>query len=134
MAANNNTPKTKKKQKPQTLTEKQENFAIEYVMNGRNASAAYREVYDVKEDAKPAGVWVAASNLLNSDKVSVRVHQLLMRDIGSKVMTIDERKELLSKQAQQGCTKSMDMLNKMDGSYEKDNLQQQERIVVNMQL
>jgi len=36
------------------LTEKQENFALEYVLNGGDASKAYRTCYDVGEDTQPS--------------------------------------------------------------------------------
>jgi len=120
MALEKDTPK-KRKQKPQPLTAKQENFAVAYIMNGRDASAAYREAYDVGENTKPTTIWVEGHKILKSSKVSLRVHELSMQTIGCKVMSIEERKELLTKQSVEGCTKSMDMLNRMDGAYEKDN-------------
>jgi phage terminase small subunit len=57
------------------LTPKQEAFAMAYVECG-NASAAYRECYDVDEDTKPSSIWVRASELLSHSRVSVRIQQL----------------------------------------------------------
>ena len=55
------------------ITPKQEKFAQIYVETG-NASEAYRQAYSSK--AKPETVYVKASELLSSGKVSVRVREL----------------------------------------------------------
>ena len=57
------------------LTIKQEAFARAYVETG-NASEAYRRSYNVKEDAKPEGIWVDACKLLHTPNVSLRVAEL----------------------------------------------------------
>lgn len=57
------------------LTAKQEAFAKEYVLNGGDASAAYRHAYNV-EKMKSAGVNVNASKLLKDTKVALRVKEL----------------------------------------------------------
>lgn len=61
--------------KPKKLTQKQEAFAVEYVNNGGNASAAYRHAYDAGSMAEQS-VWVKASELLSNGKVAVRVATL----------------------------------------------------------
>lgn len=57
------------------LTDKQENFAITYVVNSGNATKAYRECYDA-ENMKDTTIWVKAHEVVNSDKVSVRIEEL----------------------------------------------------------
>lgn len=55
------------------MTPKQEKFAQLYVEIG-NASEAYRQAYNSK--AKPDSVYVNASKLLSTPKVSLRVREL----------------------------------------------------------
>lgn len=55
------------------MTPKQEKFAQLYVETG-NASEAYRQAYNSK--AKPDSVYVNASKLLSTPKVSLRVREL----------------------------------------------------------
>lgn len=57
------------------LTIKQEKFCQEYVVNGGNASEAYRKAYRAK-DMKDETVWVAACNVLKNHKVAIRVKEL----------------------------------------------------------
>ena len=57
------------------LTAKQEAFAKEYVLNGGDASAAYRHAYNA-EKMKSASVHVNASKLLKDAKVALRVEEL----------------------------------------------------------
>ena len=59
-----------------TLTHKQEAFALAYVETG-NAAEAYRRAYDV-DPSKQANSWiyVEACQLLDNPKVSLRVKQL----------------------------------------------------------
>jgi phage terminase small subunit len=68
-----------------TLTAKQEAFCLAFVETG-NASEAYRSVYDA-ENCKPETIWVKASELLNSGKVSVRIKEL--RDAIAERVEID---------------------------------------------
>ncbi len=67
--------KKKTAPKDQGLTGKQEAFAVEYIRNGYNASAAYRKAYDAKNMSQEA-IWVKASELLKNGKVRVRVEEL----------------------------------------------------------
>ena len=106
----------KKKQDTSKLTGKQEAFAIAFTLNGGNASKAYRENYDV-ETATDGSIWVQAHNLLHSSKVSIRVDELRKQKFNKKILTINERKILLSEWAEDGDSKSIDLLNKMEGVY-----------------
>ena len=65
----------KEKKTEQKLTEKQENFALEYIMNGKDATAAYEKVYDSKTESKNS-LYVSAHKVLHNSKVSIRIHQL----------------------------------------------------------
>ena len=112
MAAKKATPKTKP-----ILTEKQELFAIQYVLNGRNASQAYRDVYKPKDTIKETTVWRTGHHVLHNAKVNARVHELMMQTFTGGILSVEERKKILSERAAEGCAKSMDMLNKMDGQY-----------------
>ena len=99
------------------LTEKQENFALEYVLNGGNASEAYRKCYDVGEDTLETTVWNNAHKLLKDTKVSTRVDERREQKFSGKVMSIGERKVKLTEWINEGNSKALDMLNKMDGVY-----------------
>ena len=104
-----------KKTKP-ILTEKQELFAIEYVMNGNNAAEAYRKIYDSETDSD-SSIYVQAHYVLHNSKVSLRVHELQMQELSPHILSIEERKRLLTKWAKKGDGKSIDMLNRMEGIY-----------------
>lgn len=99
------------------LTEKQEAFALEYIMNGRIAVEAYEKVYDVSEDASRNQLYVNAHKVLHNDKVSLRIHQLEMAEYSAHVLNIEDRKRLLTKQAKDGDIRAIDLLNKMEGVY-----------------
>jgi len=98
------------------LTEKQELFAIEYVLNGGTAAEAYRKVYDSKTDSD-SSIYVQAHDVLHNSKVALRIHELQMQEYSPHILTIEERKKLLTKWAKEGDGKSIDMLNKMEGIY-----------------
>ncbi len=48
------------------LTDKQERFAVEYILNGRDTIAAYKEVYDVGKDTKKVSVYRQAWAVKNN--------------------------------------------------------------------
>ena len=58
-----------------TLTPKQEAFAMAYVECG-NASKAYRTAYDVNENTSDNSISVEASKLRNNPKISLRILEL----------------------------------------------------------
>ncbi len=99
------------------LTEKQENFALEYVLNGGNASGAYRKAYDVGEDTLEATVWNNAHEVMKNPKVSARIDARRKQKYSRKVMSIEERRIKLTEWIEEGNSKALDMLNKMDGVY-----------------
>ncbi len=101
--------------KQAALTPKQEAFALEYFLNGRNATAAYKKVYNTK--ASDQVIWGDSHKVLHTPKVAVRIKQLRMASYSKDVLTIDERKRLLSEFSLQGDIKSIDLLNKMENVY-----------------
>ena len=102
--------------KHQTLTDKQEGFAVSFVMNGGDATAAYRENYSY-ENMTDASIWRLAYEVRHHIKVSSRIHELRIKTMTSQILTIEERKKLLSERALDGDNKALDMLNKMEGVY-----------------
>ena len=58
-----------------SLTPKQEAFALAYVETG-NAAEAYRRAYDVKAATQHSSIYVAASKLLDNTKIMQRVANL----------------------------------------------------------
>lgn len=57
------------------LTIKQEAFAVEYIANRGNASAAYRHVYATDNMANKT-IWEASSRLSRNSMVSARIDEL----------------------------------------------------------
>ena len=102
--------------KKQTLTDKQEGFAVSFVMNGGDATAAYRENYSYK-NMKDNTLWMEAHKVKVNPKVADRIHTLRVQKISTKILTIEERKQLLSERALEGDNKALDILNKMEAVY-----------------
>ncbi|MFK4916539.1 hypothetical protein ACI1T6_06935 [Lactococcus petauri] len=73
-----------------TLTAKQEAFAFAVGFENKNYTAAYRENYSTK-NMKDRAVWIEASKLANSPKVSLRIDELkeLRRKELSRTITWD---------------------------------------------
>jgi len=65
----------KRKNEIEPLTIKQERFAYEYVINGGNASAAYRSAYDA-DNMKPETINKRASELLLDGKITGRIEHI----------------------------------------------------------
>lgn len=101
------------------LTQKQENFCLEYIKCG-NASEAYRRSYNAKK-MKDEVIWVKACELLKNGNVEVRVNELKERAVSKAIITVEQRKELLSRWAWEEETpnalKALDLLNKMENLY-----------------
>jgi phage terminase small subunit len=57
------------------LTEKQEKFAKEYILNLGNATAAYRAAYDT-ENMQESTIWTEACLLKQNQKVAKRIEEL----------------------------------------------------------
>ena len=119
--------KTKAKER---LTTKQESYALEFMMNGKIIINAYRKVYDVDPTRKDSGIYVDAHRVHTNPKVSLRIHQLEMAEYSNQILTINERKQLLSKMCKDGDTKAMEILNKMEGIYiEKKQIEHSGQII-----
>lgn len=109
------------------LTIKQEKFCLEYVIDG-NASRSYREAYDTA-NMKEATISNSAYKLLQNDEVKAKIEQLRTETIKSSILSIEQRKELLTKIAMSetydkfgnpsftDVRGAIDLLNKMDGVY-----------------
>lgn len=57
------------------LTEKQEEFAVQFVLLG-NAADAYRKAYEVSPDARDSWIYVEAAQLRDHPKVAARIQEL----------------------------------------------------------
>jgi len=100
------------------LTDKQENFAIEYTMNGGNATAAYKKHYNVGEDTLDTTNWRNAHKLLKNSKVEARLFELRQERYSGKIMSIEERKVKLAEMfSRADDLKALEILNKMEGVY-----------------
>lgn len=106
----------KKDTPKQTLTDKQEGFAVTFVMNGGDASDAYRKNYNIGK-MPDTSIWVKAHEARHNVKVSSRIHELRLKTMTSNILTIEERKQLLSERALDGDNKALDLLNKMEAVY-----------------
>lgn len=97
-------------------------------MNGGDATKAYKKAYNTKTD-NISTVYHNASKLLKSNKVSTRIHVLKMQRFGGKILSIQERKEILSSNGIQGDHKSIDVLNKMEGVYDAKDVEVDDQVV-----
>lgn len=70
-----------------TLTPKQEKFALRYVELG-NASEAYRQSYDA-QNMKPESVWAEASRTMANPLVSARIMELQEEHRARHGITVD---------------------------------------------
>ena len=98
------------------LTDKQENFSICFTMNNNNKTQAYRDSYDC-ENMSDASIYVAACRLAQNAKVALRIDELRKDRFSGKVLSVEERKVLLSELIREGDTKAHEILNKMEGIY-----------------
>ncbi len=98
-------------------TPKQEAFALEYVLNGCNATKAYETVYDVSPTSKRNTIYKEAFEVLENPKVSPLVHKLRMQAFSKHIVTVEDRKKVLSSMILEQDLKAMDILNKMEGEY-----------------
>ena len=114
------------------LTDKQELFSIEVVMNGGNATEAYEKAYDCKNMSIQV-IYNEASKLKRSRKVSVRIKELRMATFTKSILSIEERKEVLSELALLGNEKAIDLLNKMDGVYDKKEAEGNQEITLKIE-
>lgn len=120
-------------------TDKQEAFCKEFVLNGGNASDAYRFAYDA-ENMQPETINVKACELKGDGNISVRIEELhsKVRESQEKQFIWDavKKKEILVKVAEDGMedgdngmrsradvVKAVNELNKMDGDYAPSKVQ-----------
>lgn len=74
--------------KTDTLTPKQEAFAMVYVETG-NASEAYRTAYDVSENTSVNSINVEASRLKHTPKITLRILELQELALERHSITVD---------------------------------------------
>lgn len=77
------------------LTEKQENFIAEYIVNGGNASAAYRVAYDCSKMLN-SSVWVNACKLTKAAKVVLRIEEYKDKMMERSLCSIEELNDELT--------------------------------------
>lgn len=101
------------------LTQKQENFCLEYIKCG-NASEAYKKCYNV-ENMKPESIYRKATELMANGTITARLSELRSKAESKAIITLEQRKELLSRFAWEEETdkamKAIDLLNKMESVY-----------------
>lgn len=109
------------------LTPKQDKFCLEYLKDG-NASRAYRESYDT-DNMKEATINREAKSLIDNPKIATRLEELKKEIAKPTILSIQERKEILTKIAQSvsydrdgnpsytDARGAIDLLNKMDAVY-----------------
>ncbi len=107
------------------LSEKEERFCLNYIENAGNGTKAVKDAgYDVTDESAS----VIATRLLGKVKIQERLSELRAPAKEKKILSIDERRQLLTKIALSEDTrpndaiKAMDILNRMDSLY----LQRQE--------
>jgi len=114
------------------LTPKQDKFCREYLKTS-NASEAYRRSYDAKNMGVNT-IKVKASQLLSRDNIRITVDRLREKIEDEGILTFKEIQKMLSERAKEELNadglKSIDILNKMAGNYEKDNTQSNKIITV----
>lgn len=109
------------------LTQKQEKFCLKYVETG-NASEAYRYAYNYTSNLL-ATLNNNAYKLLKRNDIMARIEELKQMAIDEGIITILERKKLLTKICEsteldaqgnkrfQDAMKAIDILNKMESVY-----------------
>ena len=105
------------------LTQKQENFCLAYIKTG-NASEAYRQAYNA-EKMKDTTITSKAYELMKNGDVTARISKLKLKAESKAIITLEQRKELLSRFAWEEETdksmKAIDLLNKMEAVYIQKN-------------
>ena len=101
------------------LSQMRDNFCLEFVKSG-NASDAYRKSYSC-ENQKEATVNNNAYKLMQHSEIITRIKELRDKAESIAIMTIEQRKEMLSRFAWEEesdkAMKAIDLLNKMDSVY-----------------
>ena len=116
------------------LTHKQEKFCYAYIKTG-NASEAYKQSYNAKK-MKSNVVTNKASLLMARGDIRVMIDFLRGKIENEGILTFVQIQKMLSEKALEALDseglKSIDILNKMAGHYEKDN--KLEVVVSNMEI
>ena len=116
------------------LTHKQEKFCYAYIKTG-NASEAYKQSYNAKK-MKSNVVTNKASLLMARGDIRVMIDFLRGKIENEGILTFVQIQKMLSEKALEALDseglKSIDILNKMAGHYEKDN--KLEVTVANMEI
>ena len=101
------------------LTAKQEKFS-QCVASGMTQADAYREAYSA-ENMKEDTIHNNAYKLMQNNEILTRVDELRKVTITEAVISIEKRKELLTRwvweEETNNAMKAMEILNKMDGVY-----------------
>ena len=103
------------------LSEKEERFCLNYIENAGNGTRAYKDAgYAVTNDDSAKA---CASRLLTNANIQKRLEELRAPKKEAKILSIDERRQLLTRIALDDDTrpndkiKAMDILNRMDSLY-----------------
>lgn len=120
------------------LTAKQESFAKGIALDGLTYVDAYKSAYSTKNMSDDA-IYVEASNLANSPKISIRIKELAKEADTPRVMNAQKRREKLTELAESEdanvAMKAIDLLNKMDGEYvQKLQAEVQTETTINIEL
>jgi len=116
------------------LTAKEELFCQEFV-KCRNATESLKIAYNTsKMNAKTINE--KASRVKNSNKVSARIEELEAMLLDGQILQAKEIQILLSDRVREDLDsdglKAVDILNKMQGNYEKDNGQKREKETISV--
>lgn len=107
------------------LKQKHELFCQEYIQDGNGAQSAIRAGYAVK------GANAHGSRLLANDSIRARIEELRAELESSKIATAKEIQELLTErfrsEVDSDGLKAIEIINKMQGNYEKDNSQKEKK-------
>ena len=122
----------------QKLTAQQEKFAQAIALEDMSQADAYRSAYNTSKMTDEV-IWVKASELANSGKVSVRIAELREQAMTPKVMNAQKRREKLTELAESDdpnvSMKAIDLLNKMDGEYiQKVEADVRQEFTINVEL
>ena len=116
------------------LTPKEELFCQEFVKCG-NATQAFKKSYSTA-NKKPKSINEMASKLKAKVKVVSRIEELQAMLLDGQILQAKEIQILLSDRVREELDsdglKAVDILNKMQGNYEKDNGQKREKETISV--
>ena len=107
------------------------------IHSGLSQRKAYRKAFPESKNVKDSTVDNSACTLFAKEEVSYRLAELIQATRGNHIMSIKDKKERLSEIGLYGSAsdsiRSIDVLNRMDGDYEKDNEQSRPEMVVQIE-